>query len=151
MRTGLFLATLLILAPAASAAAASDLVLAKRDSTPLTEGNVGSPYWSLQAQCAGMFGASYAYRVATGKNADVDKATGSAMLQAALGQLQSDRGIDRAAAVELVKPEVEYGRAKARRMLNAEGADAYSIWNTARSTCLDIADGHRRRNASSSG
>jgi hypothetical protein len=119
-----------------------DLVLTKRMSTPLTEPNVGKPLWALNAQCAGAFGASHSYSLANfgARRAEDDKQTGVAMLNTALYRLQSDRGISRAEALELVKVEVEVGRAKARRAL-AEGTSAYSLWGLMRSTCLDLQAG----------
>ena len=129
----------------AAPALAADLTLRKGEATELTAFNVGKPYWSLQAQCAGVFGAGHAYRLQNGMNPSNEKESGAIMLTTALAQLQKDRGIDRAAAVELVKPEIEVGRAKARSMLEKDGIGAYSSYSYLRSTCLDVAEAYSRR------
>jgi hypothetical protein len=120
--------------------AAADLTLTKAEATPLTSENVGKPFWSLQAQCAGAFGAGYAYERAhdRDKRSDADKAAGVAMLENAIARLEVDRGIDRASAINIAIPEVEYGRNFAKAELDQEGSSASSSWNYLRSACIDI-------------
>jgi hypothetical protein len=127
------------------AALAADLTLTRAESTPLTEGNVGKPFWSLDAQCAGIYGADYAFEKARDRDreAQIAKANGVAMLDTAIAHLQVDRGLDRAGAMTLAEPEVEFGRNAAKAALEREGNGPNSDWNYFRSTCVDIAAADR--------
>lgn len=142
MRSILMLAALGAAAAAAAQGTASpqDKVLTRSMATTLSSVNIGKPLWALNAQCAGVFGAAYQRTLALKgmRRAEADKRTGVGLLNTALSRLQSDRGIAREQAVELVKVEVEAGRAKARQFLG-DGTGAYSSWNYLRSTCLDVA------------
>jgi hypothetical protein len=124
----------------AAPASAGDLLLAQSDANPLTSSNVGKPFWSLEAQCAGIFGAGYSYEQARGKSkaAEADKQTGVAMLDAAIARLQIDRGLDRNAAMALATREVDYGRGQVAGKLAERGKSSDSQWNLMRSACLDI-------------
>ncbi len=117
-----------------------DKLLTRSMTTPLTAVNLGKPLWSLNAQCAGSFGASYQRTLALKgqSRAEADKRLGVDMLNTALALLQDNRGITRAEALKLVTNEVEVGRAKARTALG-DGTGAYTPWNYLRSTCLDLA------------
>jgi hypothetical protein len=130
----------------AAPAAAEDLQMSKTDVTALTEGNVGKPFWSLQAQCAGIFGAGYGYETARqrGREAANDEAWGVAMLNASLARLQADRSIDQKAAMDIAAPEVEYGRGLANDALNAGGTVPQGRWNFLRSACMDISAAYDR-------
>ena len=64
------LLALMASAIAAAPAVAGDLVLANRDATPVSERAVGKPYWMLQAQCAGLYGATANFYTARGKGDD---------------------------------------------------------------------------------
>ena len=132
---------------AAQSALAADMVLSKRAATPLIEGNVGIPYWTLQAQCAGTFGATYNFHKVQNrlKDADEDKSLGVAMLDDAIARLQTDRGLDRDAAMQLAIPQVEYGRGLAQKTLDSQGAVAESRWNILRSICLDVEQAYRNQ------
>lgn len=134
---------------AAAPALAEDLTLAKGDATDLITSDVGKPYWQLEAQCAGMFGAAYAYESSHDRPRDADgmKQSGIDMLQNALDRLQSDRGVDQNAAMALVADHVEAGRASARGELDKYGDGPQSSWNLLRSACLDIAEAARRHAA----
>ena len=132
---------------AAQSALAADMVLSKRTASTLIEDNVGHPFWSLQAQCAGAFGATYKYHMTKNhpQQADEDKGLGVAMLDDAIARLQVDRGMDRAAALAIAVPEVEYGRTVAQKMLDERGTAPDSRWNFYRSTCLDIEQAYRNQ------
>jgi hypothetical protein len=123
------------------AAAAEDLQLAKADTTTLTEANAGKPFWSLQAQCAGIYGAGYKFEAdrQRARAADTNEAWGVSMLNASLARLQADRSIDQKAAMDLAGPEVEYGRMVANEALKSGGTSPQGKWNFLRSTCEDIA------------
>lgn len=138
-------AALLALAVAAPALA-GDLTLGKGDATPLVQSDVGKPFWTLEAQCAGMYGAAYAYETEHGRSgqADVMKQTGVDMLENSLARLQADRGVDRSAAMTLVANDVEVGRAMGKAELDRHGDGEASGWNFFRSACLDISDAARR-------
>lgn len=140
----------LLLAVAACAALggpvlAADLVLTRAKATPLTEDSVGKPFWVLEAQCAGFYGAGYTYELANHKDkrAEADRNAGVAMLDGAVARLQTDRGLDRAGAMALAEPEVETGRGVAKIMLDRDGSGANSSWNVLRSACLDVAEAER--------
>jgi hypothetical protein len=126
----------------AAPALAGDLMLEKQDASDLITSDVGKPFWMLQAQCAGMFGAAYAYDTSHGKPsaAEAMKQTGVDMLESALSRLQIDRGVDRNGAMALAADQVEVGRAAAKTELDQSGDGANSGWNFLRSACLDITD-----------
>ena len=134
---GLAFAILSISVPAM----AGDLLLSRTDVNDLTRSNIGKPFWSLQAQCAGAFGAAYAFEQGHGKakRAEEDKATGVSMLDDSLARLQIDRGLDRAQALDVALPEVEFGRQTGKAMLDKQGDASDSSWNWLRSVCLDVA------------
>jgi hypothetical protein len=137
------------IALASGPAVAGDLTLTKGDATDLITSDVGKPYWMMQAQCAGMFGAAYAYDVAhqQASIADSAKQDGVSMLDDALARLELDRGVDRNAAMSLAAEQVEVGRAQAKAELDRGGSGPSSGWNILRSACLDISDAanrHRR-------
>ena len=130
----------------AGSAAADDMHLSKADVTELTAGNVGKPFWSLQAQCAGIFGAGYGYEIARQRvrEANGDEAWGVSMLDASLSRLETDRGIDRTAALNIAAPEVEFGREQANKALDNGGVGAEGPWNVLRSACMDVSDAYAR-------
>jgi hypothetical protein len=133
---------------ASGPAFAGDLMLVKGDATDLIASDVGKPFWMLESQCAGMFGAAYAYETAQKRTSDADrmKQNGVSMLESALSRLQIDRGVDRGAAMTLAAEQVEVGRAEAKTQLDRDGDGPSSAWNFLRSACLDIseaADRHR--------
>lgn len=141
------LASLSVVPPAL----AGDLTLARHDATPLVESDIGKPYWTLEAQCAGMFGAGYAYETDHNRAAEAAdmKQSGVDMLENALARLEADRGVDRGAAMTLVANEVEAGRAEAKAELFKYGDGAGTGWNMLRSACLDIGDAAKRHPGSS--
>lgn len=131
---------------AAQAFADDDLMMSKHDATVLTDSDVGKPYWRMEAQCAGMMGAAYAYDTDhhLGNEADTSKSDGIAMLNEAIARLQMDRGIDQPAALNLAAVEVETGRAAAKIELDRHGTGPESSFNLMRSACYDISAADRR-------
>ncbi len=127
-------------------ALADDLTLSKGDATDLIESDVGKPYWQMEAQCAGMFGAAYAYEIDRKHPAEADhlKESGIAMLNEAIARLQADRGLDQPAALNLAAVEVETGRAGAKYGLERQGSGGGSYFNFMRSACFDISAAQRR-------
>ncbi len=130
----------------AAPAWADDLVLSKGDATPLIESNVGKPFWQMEAQCAGMFGAAYAFYSGRHRQAEADRAkdTGIAMLNEAVARLQVDRGLDQPTALNLAAAEVEVGRGGATDQLAHQGAGPMSYFNFMKSACYDISEAQRR-------
>jgi hypothetical protein len=126
----------------AGPAFAGDLTLTGGDASSLITSDVGKPYWMLQAQCAGGFGAAYAYETAHNRASDAEtmKQTGVDMLDSALARLELDRGVDRDGAMGLAADQVEIGRAAAKAQLDQSGDGPGSGWNVLRSACLDIAE-----------
>ena len=124
--------------------AAGDLQLSRTDVTELTQGNVGKPFWSLQAQCAGVFGAGYAYEIGRQRvrQANDDEAWGEAMLNDSVARLQADRAIDHQAALDIAAQEVEYGRNQAKMALQEGGTAPEGQWNLLRSACLDVSEAY---------
>jgi hypothetical protein len=131
---------------AASAAAASDMTYAKADATVLTETNVGKPYWSLTAQCAGIFGAASNHETDLGrsKTADTFQRASDALLDDAVARLQADRGVDRDTALDTAAPELNYGRQIALQKINVDGLGPESGWNMLSSACDDISKAYHR-------
>jgi hypothetical protein len=127
-------------------ALALDMVYAKGDATLLTESNIGKPYWSLHAQCAGVYGAASGFETASGHAdpAEKYKLIAVGMFNDAVARLQADRGLDRPAAIALATPELDYGRASAARMLADDGTGSDSGWNMLRSACQDISQAYHR-------
>ena len=85
--------------------APEDLRFTKRDSTVVTEKAIGTPYWMLQAQCAGTFGAAAAWNQSQGKSADAarDTSHGVAFYNDAVSRLMTDRKIDKESAEEIAQ------------------------------------------------
>lgn len=127
--------------------APEDLRFTKRDATVVTEKAVGTPYWMLQAQCAGTFGAASAWNQDKGKAAEAarDRSHGVAFYNAAVDRLMRDRRIDRTTAEEIAQVRMEYGRAYARDLLETSGVFAAKRMLIQRSFCLDVEDAYRRK------
>jgi hypothetical protein len=138
------------IAAIATPALADDLLLSKSDATDLIESDIGKPYWQMEAQCAGMFGAAYAYHMDRHAKAEAERArdAGIAMLNEAVARLELDRGVDQPTALNLAAEEVETGRASAKVGLERQGAGPQSYFNFMRSACFDISDAQRRHTGS---
>lgn len=110
--------------------------------TGLTERLVGQTYWSTQAQCAGLYGATSNYLSARGDMAGADAAKAQALdfAEEAINRVMADRSLSRADAVQLVQPAILQGRQSGLQVLAAEGTADNSKWNLARSACLDVND-----------
>jgi hypothetical protein len=110
--------------------------------TGLTEKLAGQAYWSTQAQCAGLFGATSNYLSERGDagGAEAAKTQALSFAEAAISRLMTDRGLSRADALQVVQPAVLAGRESGLRTLETGGTNTNSGWNYARSACLDVAD-----------
>lgn len=133
--------TLGLVAPAM----AGDLIYS--GGTMLTEGIAGKPYWAVQAQCAGVYGATSSYLAEKGDadGAERAKALGVAFFHEAVDRVMKDRGVARPAAVEALSPAVIAGRTETLQALQVEGNGPTSKWNYARSACLDVRDSYTGR------
>ena len=136
-----------LIAAIATPALADDLLLSKGSATDLIQSDVGKPFWQMEAQCAGMFGAGYAYYMGRHNKAEAERARdqGIAMLNEAVARLELDRGMDQPTALNLAAEDVETGRASAKANLDADGAGPRSGYNIFRSACFDISDAQRRQ------
>jgi hypothetical protein len=125
---------------------AEDLLLSKGDATELIQSDIGKPFWQMEAQCAGMFGAAYAWQVDRKHQADADRSKddGIALLNESIARLQADRGLDQPAALNLAAVEVETGRSGAKMALDRQGAGPDSWYNFMRSACYDISAAQRK-------
>ncbi len=125
---------------------ADDLVLSKADATELIQSDIGKPFWQMEAQCAGMFGAAYGWQVERKhqKEADRSKEDGIALLNESIARLQADRGLDQPAALNLAAVEVETGRAGGKTALERQGSGPDSWFNFMRSACYDISAAQRK-------
>ena len=132
----------------AGPALADDLLLSKADATDLITSDIGKPYWQMEAQCAGVFGAAYAWNMDrhAQKEADLAKDAGIALLNQSVARLEIDRGLDQPSALNLAAEEVETGRATAKIGLERQGAGPQSYYNIMRSACFDISDAERKHN-----
>ncbi|MBI5939319.1 MAG: hypothetical protein HY859_02725 [Caulobacterales bacterium] len=142
MKRGLFLIAAVTLGMATSATAGDRIY---RGGTMLTEDIAGQPYWAVQAQCAGVYGAASSYLADKGDadGAATAKAMGVAFFRDAVERVMKDRGVARPAAIEALSPTVISGRAKTLEALQAEGDGPNSKWNYARSACLDMRETYR--------
>ena len=124
---------------------ADDLLLSKRDATDLIASDVGKPYWQMEAQCAGMFGAAFAFYTDRHSPADAGRSrdAGVSMLNDAIARLQADRGLDQPAALNLAAEQVEVGRAGAKIGFERQGGGPASYFNWMRSACFDISEAQR--------
>lgn len=140
MKRALTTALAAALSLTAASALAADLVFP--GGTDLTESLKGQTYWSTQAQCAGLFGATSNYLSEQGDQAGAEAAKAQAVGFAndAIARLMTDRGVSRADAVALVQPAVLSGRSAGLKSLADGGLGSKSGWNFARSACLDVAD-----------
>ena len=112
--------------------------------TMLTEGMAGKPYWAVQAQCAGVYGATSNFLAEKGDadGAAEAKALGVAFFRDAVDRVMKDRGVARPAAIEALGPSVVSSRAETLAALQSEGSGPTSKWNYARSACLDIRESY---------
>ncbi len=128
---------------AAAPALAGDLLYeAAPDS--LTEGLNGQPYWSAQAQCAGLFGAAAQHQTEAGDAAEAEASKTLAVTFAndAVKRLMRDRNLSRKDALLLIEPAVLKGRQDSMGLI-ADGAEGpRSTWNFARSACMDVAEAY---------
>jgi hypothetical protein len=140
------LLALMASAIAAAPAMAGDLVLSSNDATPLSEHAVGKPYWVIQAQCAGLYGATANFHndQHREKAASGDQQMGVTFMNDAIERLQQDRKLDFEAALTLAGAQVDTARAHSKSLLDSNRRDA---WNVERSFCLDVYDAyhHARR------
>jgi hypothetical protein len=136
-----------VVAAIATPALADDLILSKGAATDLIQSDVGRPFWQMEAQCAGMFGALYAYQMDRHAKGEADRARdqGISMLNEAVARLELDRGLDQPTALNLAAEEVEVGRTSAKNELDQDGAGPRSGFNFLRSACYDISDAQRRQ------
>jgi hypothetical protein len=132
----------LVLATAALPALAGDLVY-ETGPDSLTSGLDGHPYWSAQAQCAGLFGAAAQHLTAEGDHraAEEAKATAMSFAKHAIARLTKDRKLTRAQALNVITPSVLRSRERGLELLAGDNGPQ-SSWNYARSGCLDIADAY---------
>ena len=109
----------------------------------LTENLNGQPYWSAQAQCAGLFGAAAQYLTDKGDSAGADAAGKLAMTFAndAIKRLTKDRGLTRKEALLVIEPAVLKARQDSMGLVSGD-TSAKSTWNFARSSCLDVAEAY---------
>ena len=128
---------------AAGPALAADMVY--RGGTLLTEGVVGKPYWAVQAQCAGVYGAASVYLGEKGDDAGAERAKviGVAFLRDAIDRVMKDRGLGRPEALDALSPGVAAGRTETLEALKTQGDGPNSKWNIVRSVCLDVQDAYR--------
>lgn len=141
MRRALFLIAAVTLGVVTPAAAGDKIY---RGGTMLTEGISGRPYWVVQAQCAGVYGAASAYLADKGdaEGAEKAKAMGVAFFRDAVDRVMQDRGVPKPAAIEALSPTVVNGRTETLAALRSEGDGPSSRWNYARSACLDVRDAY---------
>jgi hypothetical protein len=137
---------LAVVAFASAPAQAGDLILTKAEATPLSEHAIGTPYWILQAQCAGLYGATANFHTAKGRSreADSDTRMGVSFMDDAIERLRRDRNLDFEAALSLAGTQVDAARAHSKSQLDRGDR---SHWNAERSFCLDVYDAyhHSRR------
>lgn len=124
----------------ATPAAATDMLYP--GGTVLSEGATGRPVWRLQAQCAGLFGATSNVLAQRGDSAGAEaaRAQGVTFFKDAINRLTRDRDLTPAEAMTMASGEVDTGRAEGFQKIRDGGLGARSGWNVARSVCLDIAD-----------
>lgn len=141
MKRGLILIAAVTLGMATPAAAGDKIY---PGGTMLTEGIAGKPYWAVQAQCAGVYGAASSYLADRGDTdgAATAKAMGVAFFRDAVDRVMKDRGVPKPAAIEALSPTVISGRAEILQALQAEGDGPNSKWNYARSACLDMRESY---------
>jgi hypothetical protein len=142
MRRTAMLATLMIVF-AGAPAMAGDMTFGEGDASPISEHAIGQPYWILEAQCAGLYGATANFHSAKGRHgaADSDTQLGVSFMDDAIARLQADRNLDFQAALDLAGAQVDAGRAHSKSILGG-GTGAHSRWNAERSFCLDVYDAY---------
>lgn len=124
-------------------AASSDLVYRHAaGGSGLLEGSDGKAWWVLLSECAGFYGAMANARDDAGDTPGYEqyRDRGVASYRAAVARLRADRGLDSAAAGELVRPRIDQARAVAEAHLARNPSTGYGANPMAllRSTCLDL-------------
>lgn len=137
MRRVIFLFSAALLA-AAGPASAADMVYP--GGSALTETVKGQPLWTIQARCAGLFGATTAVLTERGDTAGAARAKARAVAfhNDAVDRLVKDRGLARDVAKENVARLLLASREEGLRQIGDDGLDDLSRWNVARSVCLDV-------------
>jgi len=146
MRRALSFATAAAIVAAALSAPAQAADLRYDGDSILAEQARGKPYWLIQAQCSGFFGATSNYFADRGDAAAAQaaKAQGVTFFKDSVERLTRDRGITREEAVATVSQAVDSGRAEGlQKIRDGGGVEPRSHWNVARSVCLDIAEAYK--------
>lgn len=108
----------------------------------LLEGSDGKAWWVLLSECAGFYGAMANARDAAGDEPGFEqyRDRGVASYRAAVARLSADRGLDQAAATDLVRPRIDGARAVAEAHLarNPSTGQGTNPMAVLRSTCLDL-------------
>lgn len=146
MRRALYIVTAAAIAASVLSAPAMAADLAYDGDSMLAEGAKGKPYWMIQAQCSGFFGATSAYMAERGDadGADKAKVQGVAFFRDAVDRLVRDRKLTRPAAIEAVSQAVDAGRQEGlQKIKDGGGLQPRSHWNVARSVCLDVNDAYK--------
>lgn len=140
MRRAIYLLSAMAIA-AAGPATAADLLYP--GGSLLSEDAIGKPVWVIQAQCAGLYGATSNVMAERGDadGAAAAKAQGVVFLRDSIERVMRDRALSRADATAAVGPAVNAGRAEGfQKIREGGGFGPRSHWNVARSVCLDVAD-----------
>lgn len=146
MRRAVYLVTAAALAASTLSAPAMAADLAYDGDSMLAAGAKGKPYWMIQAQCSGFFGATSAYMAERGDadGAEKAKVQGVSFFRDAVDRLVRDRDITRPAAIEAVSQAVDSGRQEGlQKIRDGGGLQPRSHWNVARSVCLDVNDAYK--------
>ncbi len=141
MRRALYLTAAITLAVTATPAMAGDMLYP--GGSMLSEGAVGKPLWSIQAQCAGLYGATSATLSEQGDTAGATDAKRIAVgfHNDAVERLVQDRKVTKDVARESVARVVLSGREEGLQQIrDGGGLGPQSRWNVARSVCLDVDD-----------
>lgn len=146
MRRALYLVTAAAIAATALSTPSYAADLRYDGESLLAEPAKGKPYWIIQAQCSGFFGATSNYYAQRGKTAEAEaaKAQGVVFFRDSVARLVRDRAITKEEAVATVAQAVDSGRAEGlQKIRDGGGVEPRSHWNVARSVCLDVADAYK--------
>ena len=135
------------LVAAAGPAAAADLAFKYRTQhVEALRGYHNQPYWKVLAECAGIYGSLVGRYEAAGDapRAQAARRQGVGFANAAMARLRADRGVGPGEALDLIRDEVETGRASSLALLGSGSVQGLRHEQVLDLFCTQVDEAHAR-------